>query len=283
VKFLIVGNGQLGSEFERLLKKRSNDEFVLHDKKTLDITNRENVEKVIGAYQPDWILDAAAYTAVDKAEDEGKEVNWLVNETGTQNLVEVAKKNNSKLVYVSTDYVFDGTNKNEISENDSVNPQNEYGKAKLAGEQIVSKSGIDFYTIRTSWVFGEFGNNFVFTMQKLAQTHPELNVVNDQTGRPTWAKNLAEFIFYLIDNHSAFGTYHFSNDGVATWFDFASEILKNEDVKINPVDSSAFAQKAYRPKYSVMSLAKAKGTGFIIPNWQNALQQFLNEIKQNND
>jgi len=178
-------------------------------------------------------------------------------------------------VYISTDYVFDGTNEGVYLEDDPVNPKNEYGQAKWAGEQAVRMSGAKAYIVRTSWVFGEFGHNFVYTMQNLAKTHPVLTVVNDQVGRPTWTRTLAEFMIHLLDVKAPFGTYQLSNDDTATWYDFACEILKDTDVDVKPVTSAEFPQKAYRPRHSIMSLDKAKGTGFVIPSWQDALAAFF--------
>ncbi|SYW05771.1 dTDP-4-dehydrorhamnose reductase [Oenococcus oeni] len=272
MKYMITGaNGQLGQELHELLEDRGLD-FVAYDSKTLDITNRQLVFEAIEAQKPDVVLDAAAYTKVDAAEDEGKQINWQVNRDGSKNLAQAAKAFASKLVYISTDYVFDGTSSDEYSENDPTNPKNEYGKAKLAGEKAILDAAVDAYIIRTSWVFGKYGNNFVYTMQKLAKTHPKLTVVNDQVGRPTWTKTLAEFILYLIDHQAAYGTYNLSNRGTASWYDFAKEILNNYSLEIKAVNSDQFPQKAYRPRHSVLSLKKAQQTGFIIPTWQEALK-----------
>lgn len=273
-KAMIVGaNGQLGQELQRYLKEL-NWNYIALTSDELDITDRQAVADMVRELTPDIILDAAAYTAVDKAEDEGKAINWRVNVDGTRNLAEIASKSSTKLVYISTDYVFDGTKQTEYFEDDPKNPKNEYGRSKWAGEQAVTMSGAEAYIIRTSWVFGEFGHNFVFTMQDLAKTHTKLTVVDDQLGRPTWTRTLAEFIIHLFRVDAPFGTYQLSNDGQATWFEFAQEILKDTTVKIQPVSSAAFPQKAYRPKHSVMSLRKAKSTGFVIPTWQKALAEF---------
>ncbi|WMY81477.1 dTDP-4-dehydrorhamnose reductase, partial [Leuconostoc mesenteroides] len=199
MKFLITGaNGQLGQELQKLLPERGLD-FVAFDSKQLDITNSAAVLSAFEQEQPDVVLHAAAYTKVDLAEDDGRELNWQVNVDGTKNVADAAKLYEAKLVAVSTDYVFDGTNEGEYLESDAVNPQNSYGRAKLAGELAVTESGADAYIVRTSWVFGEFGNNFVYTMQRLAATHPKLTVVNDQLGRPTWTRTLAEFMLHLVD------------------------------------------------------------------------------------
>ncbi|MGO3536073.1 MAG: dTDP-4-dehydrorhamnose reductase [Leuconostoc mesenteroides] len=275
MKYLITGaHGQLGQEVQKLSRERGLT-FVAYDSKALDITNREAVMATFKAEQPDVVLHAAAYTKVDLAEDEGRAMNWQVNVTGTKNIADAAKQYGAKLVAVSTDYVFDGLNVGEYRETDPVNPRNAYGRAKLAGELAVTESGAAAYIVRTSWVFGEFGNNFVYTMQRLAESHPKLTVVNDQLGRPTWTRTLAEFMLYLIAVEATYGIYHLSNDETATWFDFAKEILKDTAVAVEPVTSAEFPQKAYRPKHSVMNLEKAKSTEFEIPSWREALKQFL--------
>ena len=275
MKYLITGaHGQLGQEVQKLLRERGLT-FVAYDSKALDITNREAVMATFKAEQPDVVLHAAAYTKVDLAEDEGRAMNWQVNVTGTKNIADAAKQYGAKLVAVSTDYVFDGLNVGEYRETDPVNPRNAYGRAKLAGELAVTESGAAAYIVRTSWVFGEFGNNFVYTMQRLAESHPKLTVVNDQLGRPTWTRTLAEFMLHLIAVEATYGVYHLSNDETATWFDFAKEILKYTAVEVEPVTSAAFPQKAYRPKHSVMNLEKAKSTGFEITSWREALNKFL--------
>ncbi|ADG41270.1 dTDP-4-dehydrorhamnose reductase [Leuconostoc kimchii IMSNU 11154] len=275
MKFLITGaNGQLGQELQKLLRERALG-FVAFDSKQLDITNRVAVLAAFEKEQPDVVFHAAAYTKVDLAEDEGRELNWQVNVDGTKNVADAAKQYGAKLVAVSTDYVFDGTKNNDYVETDAVNPQNAYGRAKLAGELAVTESGADAYIVRTSWVFGEFGNNFVYTMRRLAATHPKLTVVNDQLGRPTWTRTLAEFMLHLINVQATYGVYHLSNAGTTTWFEFAREILKDTDVEVTPVTSAEFPQKAYRPRHSVMSLEKAEATGFEILNWREALEAFL--------
>lgn len=203
--------------------------------------------------------------------------NWQVNEDGTRNVAEAAKRVGAKMVYISTDYVFDGTNSDEYQVDDPTNPKNEYGKAKLAGEQAVKDALDDYYIIRTSWVFGKYGKNFVYTMLRLAKDHDKLTVVDDQFGRPTWTRTLAEFMIYLVDNDQPFGTYQLSNEGSCSWYEFASEILKDKDVEVAPVTSEAYPQKAYRPRHSIMNLDKAENTGFKILRWQEALQKFLKE------
>lgn len=275
---LITGaNGQLGSELRRLLDEChiSYDAFDSHG---LDVTDAEVVMDTVKKVSPKVIYHCAAYTAVDNAEDQYKAANWQVNEDGTRNITEAAKAVGATLVYISTDYVFDGTKEDEYLPDDSTNPKNEYGKAKLAGEEAVRDILSNYYIIRTSWVFGEFGKNFVYTMLRLAKDHDRLTVVDDQVGRPTWTRTLAEFMTHLVDNSCKFGTYHLSNDNSCSWYEFAKEILKDEDIEVSPVTSEEYPQKAYRPRHSVMSLDKSKATGFDIPTWQEALAEFKKQI-----
>lgn len=272
---LTGGNGQLGTELRHLLDEQSLD-YISTDSTELDITDEAKTLAFIKELNPSVIYHCAAYTAVDKAEDEGKALNELVNVAGSKHVAKAAEAVGATLVYISTDYVFDGMKKDgEYAVDDETNPLNEYGRTKLAGEEAVKTYASKYYIIRTSWVFGQYGHNFVFTMQKLAQTHPKLTVVNDQFGRPTWTRTLAEFMTYLVAQQTEYGVYHLSNDNRATWFDFATEILKDEAVEVAPVTSDQFPQKATRPQYSVMDLSKAKATGFVIPTWQEALAQML--------
>lgn len=277
-KILITGaNGQLGTELRNLLDERG-VAYDAFDAKYMDITDQQAVDAKFDALNPAVVYHCAAYTAVDKAEDEGKQVNWRVNEDGTRNVAAAAKRVGAKLVYISTDYVFDGTNSDEYQVDDPTNPKNEYGKAKLAGERAVKEKTDDYYIIRTSWVFGEYGKNFVYTMLRLAKDHDKLTVVDDQFGRPTWTRTLAEFMTYLVDHEEPFGTYQLSNENSCSWYEFAKEILKDQDVEVAPVPSEAYPQKAYRPRHSIMSLSKAEETGFEIISWQEALAKFLTVI-----
>lgn len=275
---LITGaNGQLGTELRHLLNQKGID-YQAFDSQGLDITDRQTVAKRFAAIQPKVVFHCAAYTAVDKAEDEGKEANWQVNAEGTKNIAQAAHQYDATLVYISTDYVFDGTNAGEYSTDAKTNPKNEYGKAKLAGEQAVRETMDKYYIIRTSWVFGEYGKNFVYTMLRLAKTHDHLTVVDDQVGRPTWTRTLAEFMLFAVQNKIEYGTYQLSNDGSCTWYDFACEILKNKDVTVSPVTSAEYLQKAYRPRHSIMSLDKVKAAGYQPISWQEALHNFLKAI-----
>ena len=272
------GTGQLGSELRKLLDGKQ-VKYVSVGSKDLDITNVEAVNQLILELEPTTIYHCAAYTAVDAAEDEGKKLNQAVNVIGTKNVAKAAESVDATLVYISTDYVFDGTNQEEYKETDQTNPQSEYGRAKLAGEQAVQKLVSKYYIVRTSWVFGEFGKNFVFTMQRLAETYPTLTVVADQFGRPTWTRTLADFVYYLIEQKAEYGIYHLSNEGSCSWYEFAKEILKDEEVEVVPVTSEEYPQKAIRPKHSVMDLSKAKKIGFAIPTWKDALNKLIFSIK----
>ena len=275
---LITGsNGQLGTELCHLLDERSIT-YTATDAAEMDITHKAAVDEVFQEVKPTFVFHCAAYTAVDKAEDEGKELDEKINVMGTKNIAEAAEAAGATLVYISTDYVFDGTNTGEYATDAKTNPKNEYGRTKLAGEQLVQSICSDYYIIRTSWVFGQFGHNFVYTMRRLAETYPILTVVSDQVGRPTWTRTLAEFMVHVMETKPATGIYHLSNDNSCSWYEFACEILKDFDVEVKPVTSEEYPQKAYRPKHSVMDLSKAKVTGFTIPTWQEALASFVKNI-----
>ncbi|MCJ8007982.1 dTDP-4-dehydrorhamnose reductase [Lederbergia wuyishanensis] len=282
MKILVTGSkGQLGQAVVEQLKTKKQYEIYSFGKDDFDITNETMVNNIITSVKPDWILHCAAYTNVEAAEDEGKELNWEINVVGSANIAKLAKANGAKLIYISTDYVFDGTNDKHYEVEDSTNPINEYGRAKLAGEKEVLQHCPNAYIIRTSWVFGENGHNFVYTMLKLSKKMDKLKVVNDQYGRPTYAPDLAAFMIYLVDNNSISpGIYHFSNENECTWYEFATEILKDKNVVVEPCTSDEFPQKAARPKHSVLSLEKVKSVGFEIPTWQNALSRFLQNVEQ---
>ena len=275
---LITGSkGQLPMELQKLLDEKGMN-YTATDSGEMDITNKTAVDAFFQKVNPTLVFHCAAYTAVDKAEDEGKDLNEKVNAIGTKTIADAAEAHGAVMVYISTDYVFDGNNSKEYTEIDQANPQNEYGRMKYEGEQWVQNICSKYYIIRTSWVFGEFGNNFVYTMLRLAKTHPVLTVVDDQIGRPTWTRTLAAFMLHLLDTDAVFGLYHLSNDGSCSWYEFACEILKDYDVEVKPVSSAEYPQKAYRPKHSIMDLSKAKATGFQIPTWKEALSQFIDSI-----
>ncbi|MFY1068473.1 dTDP-4-dehydrorhamnose reductase [Enterococcus sp. AD013-P3] len=273
------GNGQLGTELRKLLDEQQVT-YVSTDSSEMDITDVKQTHQVIEELKPEVIYHCAAYTAVDKAEEESKALDELINVDGTRNVAEAAKAVGATLVYISTDYVFDGAKKEHTyKESDTPAPLNEYGRTKLLGEQAVAAIMDNYYIIRTSWVFGNYGNNFVFTMQRLAKSHSKLTVVNDQFGRPTWTRTLAEFMTFVVQKQAPFGIYHLSNEGSCSWYEFAKEILKDTTVEVAPVTSAEYPQKARRPQYSVMDLSKAEALGFVIPTWQTALSEMLSESK----
>ena len=277
---LTGGNGQLGTELRHLLDEKGLN-YVSTDAQEMDITDEKATLAFIQELKPTVIYHCAAYTAVDKAEDEGKELDEKINVNGTENVAKAAKAVGAKFVYISTDYVFDGTKKEGVyKETDTPNPQNEYGRTKLLGEQAVKDLLDEYFIIRTSWVFGKYGHNFVYTMKRLAQTHSRLTVVDDQYGRPTWTRTLAEFMVYIIENNADYGIYHLSNDNSCSWYEFAKEILKETDVEVAPVTSAEYPQKAKRPQYSVLDLTKAKNTGFVIPTWEEALADMAASLEK---
>lgn len=277
-KILITGaNGQLGTELRHMLDDR-HVAYRATDTQSLDITDSAAVMAYVTDFAPDIIYHCAAYTAVDKAEDEGKLVNQHVNVDGTENLAKAAAAVDAVLVYISTDYVFDGDSKEVYTVDDVPAPRNEYGRAKFEGEQMVQAYAKRYYIIRTSWVFGQYGHNFVYTMLNLVKTHDHLTVVNDQFGRPSWTKTLAEFMLFAVDQHLEYGIYHLSERNSCNWYEFATEILKDTAVTVTPVSSAEYPQKAWRPRHSILDLSKTEATGFEIPTWQEALATFKREI-----
>ena len=276
-KVIVTGGaGQLGQAFSSLALK----EVVALDRQQLDISKANSIRQAIQLYQPTVVINAAAYTNVEQAELEPEQA-FSINEKSAALLAQICAEQGIQLIHLSTDYVFDGTLTNgEYDVNAKTNPLNEYGHAKLLGEQTVKEIMEDshYYIIRTSWVFGQYGANFVHTMQRLAKTMDKLSIVNDQVGRPTWTRTLAEFMVYVTTENIDYGVYHLSNDNTCTWYEFSKEILKEEAIELLPVTSKEFPQKAERPKYSVLDLSKTKQTGFVIPTWQEALNAFIESL-----
>ncbi|WP_025729897.1 dTDP-4-dehydrorhamnose reductase [Atopobacter phocae] len=271
MKTLIIGkDGQLGMELANYLTDQAIP-FEATDLTTLDITDGQAVATKIRAISPEVIYLCAAYTAVDRAENEGKELNWQVNVEGTKNVGKIAEELNATLVFLSTDYVFNWSSEQPIPTEAAYDPLNEYGRAKQYAEEWLTQHVRRHYIIRTSWVFGQYGHNFMKTMQKLAQSHHHLTVVNDQFGRPTWTKTLVEFMYYLVNMNSTYGIYHLSNQGMCSWYEFASYILKDTNVTVEPVSSDAYPQQAKRPTYSVLDLSKTLAIGFKPIDWKEAV------------
>ena len=279
-RVLIIGaSGQLGTELQILLQSK-NLQFLSPDSQQLDLTSKNSIKNYLSKWRPQIIFDCAAYTNVDAAEqDPGKNLNWQINDLGTLYLAQAAQNLNATLFYLSTDYVFDGLQPTPYQIEDQPNPQNEYGKAKLAGEQHIRRILNKYYIIRTSWLFGQYGHNFVQTMLHLSKSQPEITVVNDQFGRPTWTRTLAEFMVFAWEHALQFGTYHLANAGSCSWYEFAQEILKNQPVQVVPVTSQQYRQTAYRPRRSLLSLDKVLAAGFSLPQWPAALKKCLNRKK----
>lgn len=284
-KILVTGaNGQLGWELGQLASTYPAFEFILMDRSQLDLSLPDSFEKVILAIAPDCIINTAAYTAVDKSETE-KELAYTVNATAVQALAHICKKLAIPFITYSTDYVFDGEANEPYLPTTKVDPVNYYGSTKAAGEAMAIEANEHSIIIRTSWVFSSHGNNFVKTMLRLMKEKESLNIVADQKGRPTYARDLAKAtmqIIQLLDaGQSIKGIFHFANQGETTWFDFAAKIknIAGLSCALNPIDSAAFPTPAKRPKYSVLSTQKIEALlTSSIPKWEDALQDCIQEL-----
>ncbi len=284
MKILIAGaNGMLAKEVKE--KFAQGNELVLTDVTELDITNKEMVMDVVKREKPDCIINCAAFTAVDKAEVAG-EIVEKINADGPGNLAIAAKENDAILVHVSTDYVFGGDLdiEKDYKEDDSKNPVTAYGITKLHGEEQIQANTDKYYIFRTAWLYGIGGNNFVKTMLKLGEAKDELNVVADQHGSPTYAKDLAEIIYQAVTNKIPYGVYNSTNEGYTTWYDFTKTIFEYTGIecKVNPVTTEKYIEmmgvtQAKRPKNSQMSKEKLKSVGINVPNWEDGLKRYLKE------
>ncbi len=278
MKVLVTGaNGQLGYDVVKELQKQ-NIECYGTTRKDFDIIDFEATEKFITNYMPNAVIHCAAYTAVDKAEDE-QGLCYLVNASATENIVEICKKINAKMLYISTDYVFDGTKIGFYEVDDKPNPINVYGKTKLLGEQAVQKILDKYFIVRISWVFGEHGNNFVKTMLRLGKERKEINVVADQYGSPTYTADLAPLLVEMIKTEK-YGVYHATNEGVCTWAEFAEEIFKiaGMNVKVNHITTAEYPTRAKRPMNSRLSKESLKDKIFFtLPVYSDAVNRYLLE------
>lgn len=281
MRVLVTGvKGQLGFDVVNELNKR-NIEAVGVDIDEMDITDAASVDKVITEAKVDAVIHCAAYTAVDAAED-NEEVCRKVNVDGTQNIANICKKLNIKMMYISTDYVFNGTGTTPWKPDDEREPLNVYGVTKYQGELAVQNTIDKFFIVRIAWVFGINGKNFIKTMLNLAQTHDKLTVVNDQFGSPTYTYDLAVLLVDMIQTEK-YGIYHATNEGICTWYEFACEIFKQAGVKIEvePVSSDMFPTKAKRPENSRMDKDKLEEQGFHkLPTWQDAVARYVRELKK---
>lgn len=282
-KILVIGAaGQLGQCLKTVAARRGVNEIVFPTEKEANILEKEQLIDLLNHEKPAFVINCAAYTAVDKAEDE-QEICKAINETGAINLAEACLVSNATLIHVSTDFVFEGNEVKLLKEDDIAKPINVYGQTKLDGELALAKILPEHYILRTSWLYSEYANNFVKTMLKLGADRDELNVIADQVGTPTYAIDLANAIFDMIAaGKKDYGTYHYSNEGVTSWFDFATAIfaISNTVVKVNPIPGSAYPTKAVRPSFSVMDKSKIKNTfNLTIPYWRDSLVECIKKLK----
>ena len=280
MKVLVTGvKGQLGYDVVNELEKRGL-EAVGVDIQEMDITDADSVNRVIGEAAPDAVIHCAAYTAVDAAED-NVEICRKVNADGTQNIANMCKKLDIPMIYISTDYVFDGQGERPWEPDDERNPLNVYGQTKYEGELAVQNTLDKYFIVRIAWVFGVNGKNFIKTMLNLGKTRDHLTVVNDQFGSPTYTYDLAKLLVDMIQTDK-YGIYHATNEGICTWYEFACEIFRQVglNVSVAPVTADQYPAKAKRPSNSRMSKDKLEENGFDrLPTWQDALERYLKEIQ----
>jgi dTDP-4-dehydrorhamnose reductase len=297
MKILVSGkNGQLGKELQDVVVSSKNFEFIFFDKDELNIADEHTIKHVFQKYSPSVFINCAAYTAVDKAETE-REKAYQINAEALGNIAKQCNRFKTKLIHVSTDYVFNGKGTAPYKEDDVTDPVNYYGLTKLAGEQLALENNPDTIIIRSSWVYSYYGHNFVKTMLRLMKECKEISVVNDQLGSPTYAKDLAEVIVEIIKNqqltvnsqqstaynlpitaHNLNGIFHFSNEGIISWYDFAAAIknIKQLDCTIHPIPTSAYPTPAKRPAYSGLDKTKIEEVFNIkIKNWVESLEDCL--------
>jgi dTDP-4-dehydrorhamnose reductase len=290
MKVLISGaQGQVGKELVAISQQQGLD-VIAAGRKELDITQLKSVEDYIQSNKPEMVINAAAYTAVDKAEDE-QDIAYAINKNGAENLATACKEHNIPLLHISTDYVFDGTKKEAYSENDEVSPLGVYGESKWQGEEAIRQQLPQHIILRVAWVFGAQGNNFVKTILRLSQERNELNVVADQFGGPSPAKNIAETLIslarqYQKENTLEWGTYHYCGTEKTNWCEFAKEIFKQakeqglieKEMKVNAITTTEYPTPAKRPVNSMLDCSKIKNTfGIEMPNWKKALKEVVGQ------
>jgi len=285
MKILITGaNGQLGNEIRELAPLFPQYEFLYTDIAELDITKEVDVNTYFGLHRPEAVINCAAYTAVDRAETDA-ETAFLVNATAPANLAKASQQQGAFMIHVSTDYVYDGLNYRPYTESDAVNPVSVYGKSKLAGEQEVLQSGARAIVIRTSWLYSAFGNNFVKTMIKYGRERDALNVVFDQAGTPTYARDLAKAILVILPQAMASGNtgiFHYSNEGVTSWYDFAKAIheLAGISCRVSPISTKEYPLPAVRPYFSVLDKSLIKNSFALeIPYWRDSLKECIKRLE----
>lgn len=277
--FVTGVKGQLGYDVMNELEKQGLEGIGV-DIDEMDITDADQVNEVIKEAAPDAVIHCAAYTAVDAAED-NEEICRKVNAQGTENIAKVCEELDIKMMYISTDYVFNGQGERPWEPDDEREPLNVYGQTKYEGELAIEEHVKKFFTVRIAWVFGVNGKNFIKTMLNLGKTHDHLTVVNDQTGSPTYTYDLARLLVDMIQTDK-YGRYHATNEGICTWYEFACEIFKQAgmNVSVAPVSSDEYPAKAKRPSNSRMDKSKLTANGFTpLPTWQDALSRYLKEIE----
>ena len=282
-KILVTGsNGQLGNEIRVVSSRHTNFEYFFTDVDELDICNKQALETFVAENGINIIVNCAAYTVVDKAEED-VELCFRINRDAVKNIGEVAQKNNIKVVHVSTDYVFDGTNHLPYTEDMPVCPATIYGKSKLEGEQALMQVCENAIILRTSWLYSSFGANFVKTMLKLGAERDTLNVIFDQIGTPTYAADLAEAILQIVNSDNfVSGIYHYSNEGICSWYDFTKAIHRLAGIccNVQPIETKDYPAKTPRPHYSVLNKTQIKSTYKItIPHWEESLEKCINILK----
>jgi len=279
---LVFGaSGQLGQCLQHVAKERNTAELVFLPEAEANILDLEALQTVFARHQPAYCVNCAAYTAVDKAEEE-VEIARRVNKDGAANLAQLCREYGTTLIHISTDFVFAGTGNQPLRETDETAPISVYGLTKLEGEQVIPAHTSRFFILRTSWLYSEYANNFVKTMLKLGRERDELRVIWDQLGTPTYAIDLAGCILTIIKSQSQqFGIYHYSNEGVTSWYDFATAIfeLSNTTMRTIPIRTAEYPTKATRPAYSVMDKTKAKTElQLTIPHWRDSLKECLSRL-----
>lgn len=282
MKILITGaNGQLGTELREILERDFPGQTLYTDVQELDLTNAKAVESFVANNEITHIVNCAAYTAVDRAEEE-KMLCAAVNTDAVKNLAMAADANGAKIIHISTDYVFDGTNHRPYRESDKVNPISQYGTTKRKGETLLLALAPQAIIIRTAWLYSAHGKNFVKTMLRLAETQPEIKVVCDQIGTPTFARDLARAVVKVLQSHQWVpGIYHFTDEGAASWYDFAKAIFRiaGKEVKVTPIPTEDYPTAASRPSYSILDRTRIKATyGIEIPHWEEALADCLRQL-----
>ena len=284
MNILVTGcKGQLGTELQKLAVDDTQHQWIFTDVDTLDICNKGAVEECFSANDIDACVNCAAYTAVDKAEDE-PELATLINAFAPKVLADTCLRHDAVLIHISTDYVFGGDASEPYQADDPIDPQSVYGSTKAEGERLIRESGCNYMIVRTAWLYSSVGKNFVKTMLMLGDTKDEINVVADQKGCPTWAHDLAVALVALLNKNGKFPvheTFHFTNEGQITWYDFAMAIMEigGKQCKVNPITTDQYPTKAKRPAYSVLNLSKIKEyAGIEIPDWRESLIKCIEEL-----